>query len=237
VVRTCLAKDPDQRFQNALDLKHDLSWAVEQPVAAKQNRQGRIVAAAAALLVGAFAGWSLSHFRQPTADDRLLRLQIAPSPAGGFTGRYTTGGVAISPNGKTAAYVASVNGKIGLWVRPLDSAAASLIPGTENASWPFWSPDGKSVGYIVARGAVARVELAGGMPRQITDFSTLLLRGGSWGGNGNIVYAALPGLFRVPASGGKDVLLVKADTSRGEDAYSWPQVLPAAAPVCTSGMF
>ena len=226
VIRTCLAKDPDQRLQNALDLKRDLQWASEQPVAPAANHRTWIGAAAVMVAVVALAGWALFLFRQPAAADRVLRLQIAPSPAGGFMGSYTTGGVAISPDGKTAAYVASVNGKIGLWLRPLDSAAARLIPGTENASWPFWSPDGKSVGYIIARGAVARVELAGGMRMQITDFSTLILRGGSWSDDGKIIYGALPGLFLVPASGGKAVLLVKPDTSRGEDAYSWPQVLP-----------
>jgi dipeptidyl aminopeptidase/acylaminoacyl peptidase len=110
-------------------------------------------------------------------------------------------------------------------VRPLDGAAARLLPGTENASWPFWSPDGKSVGFASYPSALGRVDLAGGMPVQMGEPS-LVMRGGSWGADGNIVYATLAGLFRVPASGGKTALLVKPDTPRGEDAYNWPQVLP-----------
>jgi Tol biopolymer transport system component/predicted Ser/Thr protein kinase len=228
VVRRCLAKDPDQRFQTARDLKTALDWALDQPAAAAPTKpRFRVAIAAAILLTGALGGWVVSRFRAPAADDRVLRLHIAPPPGGRFTGYFTTAtdGLAISPDGKTAAYLASVNGKIGLWVRPLDGSAARLLSGTENASSPFWSPDSKYVGFVVSRAALARVELAGGMPVRIGDPS-LIMRGGSWGADGNILFVALAGLFRMPASGGKATFLAKPDASRGEDAYSWPQVLP-----------
>jgi hypothetical protein len=227
VVRRCLAKDPDERFQTARDLKTALDWALEQqPAAAPAKPRIGVAIAAGILLAGALGGWVVSRFRDPAGNGRVLRLHIAPPAGGRFTGNFTTGGLAISPDGKTAAYVASVNGKTGLWVRPLDGATARLLPGTENAMWPFWSPDSKSIGFIVSRGAVSRVELAGGIPTQVVDFGALVLRGASWGADGNIVYAALAGLFRVPASGGgKSALLAKPDTARGEDAYSWPQLL------------
>jgi serine/threonine protein kinase len=74
VIRTCLSKDPDQRFQNALDLKRDLAWAAEQPIAATTSRPSWTVAAAM-LAVGALAGWGLFSLRQPATDDRVLRLR------------------------------------------------------------------------------------------------------------------------------------------------------------------
>src|SRR5262249_50677968 len=83
VIRTCLAKDPEQRFQNALDLKTSLTWALEQPIIAKPNRRVWIAAAIATLILGALGGgWAVSHFSQATADDRVLRLQVDPPPGG-----------------------------------------------------------------------------------------------------------------------------------------------------------
>src|SRR5262249_36779422 len=148
VVRTCLAKDPEQRFQTALDLKRALSWALEQPIAAKTNRPGWIAAAAAALVLGAFGGWAVSHFRQPLEDDQIIRFQIA-SPEGGDIsgGGNLGGGFAISPDGRTAAFIAVAKGKTGLWVRPLDAANARQIRGTEGANGPFWSPDSRSIAF------------------------------------------------------------------------------------------
>jgi hypothetical protein len=78
----------------------------------------------------------VSHFRQVPADERVLRLQIDPPEGGRFTIGNNVGGIALSPDGRTAAFVASANGKNGLWVRPLDSMAARLLPGTEGAAYP-----------------------------------------------------------------------------------------------------
>src|SRR6202011_518203 len=103
--------------------------------------------AAATLGSGALAGWSGAHFRQPAADERVFSLPLNPPEGGRFVFGNTAGGIALSPDGRTAAYVASTNGKNGLWVRPLDGTRARLIPGTEAAGHPFWSPDGKSVAF------------------------------------------------------------------------------------------
>jgi Tol biopolymer transport system component len=230
VIHTCLAKDPAQRFQNALDLKRDLIWASEQPVAVKANRQTWTAVAVVALALGSVAGWSLSHFRRPAADGHVLRLQIDPPPGGRFVfDGAVTGDLAVSPDGKMAVYSASVNGKIGLWVRPLDGGAATLLPGTEDAGQPFWSPNSKSVGFIVLNTRLYRVELGGGIPIQICN-PVLSIRAGTWGSDGNILFTGLisgkSGVYRVPASGGTPSLLIAPDPSRGEFAYRWPQVLP-----------
>src|SRR6266851_4365795 len=104
VVRKCLAKDPDQRFQTARDLKAALNWAIEQPspsAAVKPARRWQWIAAAALVIGSALGGWSLSHFRQPPAEDRAFRLQINPPEGGQFVvgGTNNIGGIALSPDG------------------------------------------------------------------------------------------------------------------------------------------
>jgi len=102
VVRRSLAKDPDQRFQTARDLKAALTWAMEQPSASSASRPVRRwwIPAAATLILGALAGWGIARFRQPLADQRAYRLQIVP-PEGGRFDLSTTGGVSVSPDGRS----------------------------------------------------------------------------------------------------------------------------------------
>src|SRR5881628_127343 len=168
VVRRSLAKDPDQRFQTARDLKAALTWALEQapPSAGVKPRSRWWIAAAALVIVSALGGWAVAHFRQPPADDRVFRLQIDPPEGGQFVFGTNAGGIALSPDGRTAAYIASGNGKNGLWVRPLNGVKARLIDGTEGARNPFWSPDGKSLAFSTIS-QLKRVDPAGGTPSVI----------------------------------------------------------------------
>jgi len=225
VVKTCLAKDPDQRFQDALDLKHALSWAIKQPAGGRARTSGEWwIAAAAALLLGAGAGWSISHFRGSPAEDRSFRFQINPPEDGRFIVAAGSGGIALSPDSKMAAYVASTNGRSGLWLRPLDSTAARLLPGTEGAYSPFWSPDGQSIAFF-AEGTLRRLDLSGGAPSTICE--VVAGRGGAWSSDGRIVFATLANpLLQVPASGGTPTPLTTLDSSKGEVSHAWPQLLP-----------
>ncbi|MBZ5626223.1 MAG: serine/threonine-protein kinase [Acidobacteriia bacterium] len=223
VVRRALAKDPDQRFQSARDLKAALTWAMEQapPSAAAKARSRWWIAPA--LVISALGGWVVAHFRQPT-DDRVLHLQMVPTEGGRFLFGLNNGGISLSPDGRAAAYVASGNGKNGLWVRPLDGATSRLIAGTEGAAQPFWSPDSKSIAFFAA-GKLQRVDLAGGSPLPICDVGSGLGRGGSWGNDGYILFGGLTsGLSRVSASGGTPSPLTTPDKSRGELHHRWPQV-------------
>ena len=200
VARTCLAKNPDDRFQNALDLKRNLAWAMEQPSAAKTNRPMWLGIAAAMLALGALAGWAVSRLRQPAAGEQVLQLQINPPPHAQFVRGGSRGAGAISPDGKSAAYLMIVNGRPGLWVRPLDRVAARLLPGTEDAGFPFWSPDNLSIGFLLGTSKLYRIDVRGGTPVPICD-PGLIFTGGSWGSDGNILFSTLTsGIFRVPAA-------------------------------------
>jgi len=226
IVKRTLAKDPDQRFQTARDLKAALTWALEHPpapVAAKPGRRWWI--AAAILVIGALlGGWGVSLFRRPPAETRSYRLQIDPPEGSRFTFGNNIGGIALSPDGRTAAYVASGAGKSGLWTRSLDSESARLIAGTDGAAYPFWSPDSKSVAFFVGS-KLLRVDLAGGAPSAICDI--VLPRGGAWTSDGRILCGGVTGgLFQVPESGGTAVPLTTPDASRREINHRWPQVLP-----------
>ena len=226
VVWTCLQKNPDDRFQDALDLRRALTWALEQPIAAKANRRVWIGIAAAILVLGALLGRGMSYFHRPAASERVLRLEINPPRHARFVRGGGRGAATISPDGKTAAYVAIENGRFGLWVRPLDGVAARLLPGTENAGFPFWSPDNMSIGFVIGTSKLYRIDVRGGTPVPICD-PGLIFTGGSWGSDGYILFSTLTSsIFRVPAAGGTPSLVTAVDASRGEVLFRWPQVIP-----------
>ena len=131
----------------------------------------------------------------------------------------------MSPDGRTAAYIASSNGKTGLWIRSLDGAGARFIAGTEGASYPFWSLDGRSLAFFTIS-QLQRVDTAGGPPFPICNMPQTG-RGGVWTSDGRIVFGTLSsGLFEVPVTGGTPSRLTTLDASRGEGYHRWPQVLP-----------
>src|SRR5262249_41418703 len=228
IIRTCLAKDPEHRFQTALDLKRALSWATERvPISVEPTTRRRWIAVSAALvLLGALAGGSaVSYFNQAPRDDRVLRLQIDPPPGGRLiVGGTIAGDPAISPDGKTVAYVASVNGKLAMWVRPLEGTAPRLLPGTENAGQPFWSPDSGWIAFNQGN-RFSRVNKDGGTPVEILSV-VRTSRGASWG-SGYILFSQIErrgapfsvySIYRIPDSGGTPSLVAAPELSRGEVA-------------------
>ena len=198
VIRKCLAKDPDERFQNARDLKYNLTLARDRPpaVARQSNRWLLPSIAAASLALGAFTHRALSPASPHTStQQRAVRLVIPP-PDGGQIEPFA--GFAISPDGRTAAFVASVDGKSELWVRQLDGNQNRRLRGTVGARSPFWSPDGRSIAFS-SNSKLFRVDTNGGEPVSICETS---IRSGIWTHEGILVLEGRGNLQQVPAAGG-----------------------------------
>jgi Tol biopolymer transport system component/predicted Ser/Thr protein kinase len=226
VARTCLNKDPGQRYQTALELQRALQWAFEQPQAVTSGSRGVWwIGVAGALVVGAIGGWAVAHFGRSTAPESALRFDLAAPGSGRFTIGAGSGGLALSPDGQTAAFVATLGERSGLWVRTIDGTVVRPLLGTEGAHSPFWSPDSKSLAFFV-EGKLRRIDLSGGAPSAICD-TPGPGRGGSWTNDGRILFAALASaIFQVPASGGTPTVLTRFDAANGDAAHNWPQALP-----------
>lgn len=225
VVRTCLNKDPGQRFQTALEVKRALAWAFEQPLGGGSRARGAWWGvAAAAVIIAAVGGWAVGHFDRTTAAEHALRFDIVAPFNGRFTIGAGSGGIALSPDGKTAAFVATLNERTLLWVRTLDGAVVRPLLGTEGAYSPFWSPDSKSIGYF-SEGKLLRMDLSATAPTAICN--VIVGRGGTWTSDGRILYSDLASaILQVPATGGTPTPFTKLDAAAGDAAHYWPQVLP-----------
>jgi Tol biopolymer transport system component/predicted Ser/Thr protein kinase len=218
VVMRCLAKDLDRRFQTAIDLKAALIWAMEQqPVATRSQRWSLTVAAG--LVLGLAVGWALFHFRASARDERIVHFQIVP-PKGA---RPAPWGLSVSPDGRYVTYSSLLGGKQALWLHPLDGAAERLLTDNATARFPFWSPDGRSIGWA-ADSKLWRLDLAGGTPVALCDQEPL--RPAVWSHDDRILFGSLRGLMQVSPSGGSPAPLTTLDASLGELQHGRPELLP-----------
>jgi eukaryotic-like serine/threonine-protein kinase len=232
--RRCLAKDPDERWQTTRDLALELKWIAESgsqsavlaPTTERSKRRERlawIVAAACALAAVTLA---VLHWSHTPEKFRVVRSYVKATLSSGFLFSGQVSGFALSPDGLRLAYVAlNADGKAVLWVRPLDSLQAQALAGTDDASYPFWSPDSRNVGFF-AGGKLKKIEASGGPPLTLCDAP--LPRGGSWSQADVILFAPnlnAP-LFLVSASGGTATPVTSPDPAKGEVTHRWPQFLP-----------
>ena len=232
-IKKCLAKLADERWQSASDLASELKWIGEggsQAVSATpRERSGKtkeriawLTACVAVLALIAGVIW----WRGSTPPTQIMHF-FASMP---FSARE----VALSPNGHTVAVIAYeesgqeiVGTRNGIWIYELGSQGGRSLDDTEGASYPFWSPDGGSLGFF-ADGKLKKLELSGGRAQIICDAPSA--RGGTWNKDGVILFTpdarAGVGLYRVAASGGTVTPVSKLDTSRGELSHRWPMFLP-----------
>jgi serine/threonine-protein kinase len=226
VVKRALAKDPEQRFQTARDLKAALAWALEHVPALTVARSSRWRTAAALLataLAVAAAGWWRAT--RPV-DHPLTRLNVDLGPDA-VTGLNLT--VAISPDGRRLVYPARApDGKQLLATRLLDQAQSTLLPGTENGRDPFFDPGGQWIGFFAST-QLKKISVEGGAPVTLGNMGGPVPTGASWSQDGTIIAGTLNlgPLARVPAAAGPLKPLTKL--APGETTHRWPQALPGGA--------
>jgi serine/threonine protein kinase len=233
IIQRCLEKDPQDRWQSAHDLSHELAWIAQSstqteiPASATPRKRSRerIAWTLAATLALALAALCVTLIPKLRRADVPTVLDIAPPRAARFNATGDeAGAVALSPDGLMAVYSIADGKGTRLMLRSLVSGEARILDGTDGGHFPFWSPDSKSIGFFT-RGLLKRVEVSGGAPVGICISDAG--RGGTWGADDMIVFTAntQTPLLKVPATGGTPVPVTKIDGVM-HTSHRWPQFLP-----------
>jgi len=230
LVKTCLAKDPDERFQSAHDLSLQLKWiseagsqaGVAAPVVAHRRNRERIawVLAALGLLLAASLAIVFARTVLNQPKPAVARFLIS-LPENVFVYQ-----VSLSPDGRLFAFVGvSKDGVRQIWLRPIDNLAAQPIAGTDGAGILFWSPDSRYLAYFDSVG-LKKVAISGGSPQTLCNLGGI--SSGSWDADGVIIFAtdAAGPLLKVSADGGEPSPFTKLDPSLGETRHAAPSFLP-----------
>jgi serine/threonine protein kinase/Tol biopolymer transport system component len=240
LIQRCLQKDPKKRWRDAGDVRVELELVSTAPAELDReahpapSRTRERLLWSSAVVLAALATWSAvalfdaAGSREPAAPEGdLVRFTVSP-PNG--TSLYTGGWnvpFAVSPNGRWLAFTAtSEDGRSRLWVRPMGSDVAQVVPGTEGATSPFWSPTSEWLGFSV-RNVLHRVRIPGGSPEMIgaTRYYTGSAPNAAWGDDVILYVAANGALFKVPVQGGQPAQVTTLDSSAKERSHAWPQFL------------
>ena len=234
IIKRCLAKDPNERWQTTRDLLAEFKWVAEggaeadarPTTTAPSTRRERVAWAGAGLFLGALiaggAVWGLIPSPSPPSTTRFTIT--LPVPLGGSSS------LRVSPDSKMIAYSVrpDAEGDRQIHLRAFDSFETTLVPGTENARAPFFSPDSQWIAFF-ANNQLQKVSVAGGAPIQICDAPGRVgSKSGTWGPDDTIVFhsSTTSGLMGVPAAGGTPELLTEHDADRGETEFLSPRFLP-----------
>ncbi len=243
IVLECLAKEPSERFQSAAEVAKELrrqkresgrsritgvrqvgavskvqmgSVSSQQPV--KSIRRERLFWLAIVMI--AATGWLVMFLSPGEKPAELLPVRFAVFPPENTIINETV----ISPDGKTIAFTALGEGKTLLWVRPLTALTPQPLRGTENAEFPFWSPDSRMIGFFMD-GKLMKAEVNGGSPIAVCDAPGGI--GGTWSSAGQILFSSEPGgLFLVSSGGGERKQITRIDSTTNEYSHWWPWFLP-----------
>jgi serine/threonine protein kinase/Tol biopolymer transport system component len=220
-----LSKNPKQRFHAIADVRFEIEQALRKPLevappvvmpTGKPGLAWIAALGAAGVLIVILAIPALRYLRETSPPETRVEVNTPDTPQPLH--------FAISPDGRQLVFVAYGDGSQKLWVRPLDASMARPLAGTDGAEFPFWSPDGHSIGFF-ASAKMKRVDIGGGPPQLIADAASG--RGGTWNRDGTIVFAptAASPLWRVAATAGQPVQVTRFDLPR-QGSHRFPQFLP-----------
>ncbi|MEQ1757202.1 MAG: protein kinase [Vicinamibacterales bacterium] len=230
VLQRCLQKDPRQRLRDigdvrlALDGAFDVAPSMAAPPAPAKRRTLEVVAWSIAAVTSVLAAVALTgnYARSAPEPPRLIALSVDPPSGSEFTGPGSPG-MTLSPDGRSLAFLSSKAGTVRLWLRTLDAVDPVELEGTDGAVNPFWSPDGRNIGFF-ADGRLKRIPVAGGAPTIVCQTPGAL--GGAWNQDGIILFGQPEGgLMRVSAAGGTPVAATRLEEGTVY-SHRWPQFLP-----------
>ena len=212
LIQHCLEKDPRKRLRDI----GDIGLLLNAPLPARPRQTAWLWPVVSALLLAAVVGLWFLYARRAQPAREALRFEVSTpgnTPAQMF---------ALSPDGRHLAFI--TGNPLQLWVRPMDALESRVLPGTEGASFPFWSPDGQRLGFF-AQGKLKTIGLAGGPPQSLCD--AVSARGGSWGRDGTILFSASPvsPILRIASTGGSPVPVTKVPAGVNE-GHRYPSFLP-----------
>ena len=226
----CLEKDRRQRLDSAAAVRLDIEEAIKGPDSAAPSvgavtpapRSARlpwaVAAVASALALGVVAWWAPWRAQPEPAK---ISFEVPADTIGGTAANM----LAVSPDGKLLVAVRNANNSTALWLRPLDRTAWTPVPGTEDARYPFWSPDSRHIGFS-ADGKLKVTDVFSPAATSLTDDPGNTF-GGAWNRGGVILFAKNVGpLVRVSASGGESVPATELNIGSGETAHRFPRFLP-----------
>ncbi len=241
VVRRCMSKAPEDRWQAASDVMAELKWvtevgtqeAIRVPATGGRKHRERLGWIVAVILLVVALVLVVPYFLQVREEVETLRFYVDSPPGTRIASGPAAPNVAVSPDGRLLALV-TVNsaGQSQLRVHPLDSLEARILPGTEGAAYPFWSPDSRFLGFF-AQGEIKKVEVSGEPPQKLCNVpgqvgvrGVASGQGGTWSRDGVIVFSSQEGLYRVSASGGNATSVTTLDPSGEQTSHMWPHFLP-----------
>ncbi|MEK6325273.1 MAG: protein kinase, partial [Acidobacteriota bacterium] len=244
IVRRCIEKKPERRFQSTSDLgfaleASSLSSGSNQTLSLKAlpeggtekagvvffKRERWLWLAVSLLLAIAALVSTLLYARQPSPEAQVARFPIN-LPTGTNTAAISAPVLALSPDGRRLVFNASdAAGKSQLWLRPLDSFATQPLSGTDGAAYPFWSPDGRHIAFF-ADNKLKKLDVGSGVIETI--YQPGAGQGGDWNQQGVILFSEGEGtgLSRVNMAGGKPEAVTELDAAHGETNHNFPSFLP-----------
>jgi serine/threonine-protein kinase len=238
LLRECLHKQPKDRLHEIADVRialHDAIAVPEVPaIATARKPAGLIIAVASIVGIAGLIGGVLidrALFGGRAVQSTVARFTVALPAGEELANTNAFNPLALSPDGKTLSYVGAKNGgRAQLYVRRMSDLDAKEIPGTDEASAPFFSPDGQWIGFF-AQGKLKKVSIGGGTAQVLCDAP--FGRGGSWSADDTIYFSptSTSGLSKVSASGGTPQPVTMLDRGKGEVSHRWPQVLPGGKAV------